>query len=309
MKREYEEYLTPEELAVMYENLTIKDDFIFGKVMENKDNCVEMIERLTGNKLSDNISINKQKAVKVAVDGKGVRYDVYVEDDARVMYDAEMQQSENKNILPKRSRFYQGLMDLGYLEVGDEYVELADSYVIFICTFDPFDEGLCCYEFENHCDGYEGIGDIPLGDGRKILIYNTKGTVVNVSPEVLSFLRYIEDGEMRDEYTKKLQNSVAMARHNRKWRVEYMKTFVQDMDVRREGRLEGRLEGRMLTKISMICTKLRKGKTIEIIADEMEEDISKVTDIYDLALEYAPDFDENKVWEAYVDKYVDYKMM
>ena len=109
---------------------------------------------------------------------------------------------------------------------------------------------------------------------------------------------------MRDEYTKKLQNSVAMARHNRKWRVEYMKTFVHDMDVRREGRLEGRLEGRMLTKISMICTKLRKGKAIEIIADEMEEDISKVTDIYELALEYAPDFDENKVWEAYVDKYM-----
>ncbi len=52
------------------------------------------------------------------------------------------------------------------------------------------------------------------------------------------------------------------------------------------------------------CTKLRKGKTIEIIADEMEEDISKVTDIYELSLEYAPDFDENKVWEAYVDKYM-----
>ncbi len=78
MKKEYVEYLTPEEL-------------------------VEMLERLTGNRISDNISINRQKAVKVAVDGKGARYDVYVEDDDRTMYDTEMQQSENKSILPKRS--------------------------------------------------------------------------------------------------------------------------------------------------------------------------------------------------------------
>ncbi len=276
MKKEYVECLSPEELAVMYENLTIKDDFIFGKVMENKENCVEMIERLTGNKLSDNISINNQKAVKIAVDGKGVRYDVYVEDDARVMYDAEMQQGKNKSNLPKRSRFYQGLMDLGYLETGDEYVELADSYVIFICTFDPFDEGLCCYEFENHCDGYEGIGDIHLGDGRKILIYNTKGTVVNVSSEVHRFLSYIENGEMSDEYTKKLQNSVAMARHNRKWRVEYMKTFVHDIDVRREGIEIGKELGVSLGKVFAYH---EMGCNIEDIADKAGMTVAEVEEI------------------------------
>lgn len=271
MKKEYVEYISPEELAIKYESLTI----------------------------------NNQKAVRITVDGKGVRYDVYVEDDARAMYDAEMQQSDNKSILPKRSRFYQGLMDLGYLETGNEYVELADSYVIFICTFDPFDEGLCCYEFENHCDGYEGIGDIPLGDGRKILIYNTKGTVVNVSPEVLNFLRYIEEGEIEDEYTMRLHSSVAMARHNRKWRVEYMKTFVHDIDVRREGRMEGIELGESLTKISLVCKKLRKGKSVEMIADEMEENVSKIADMCDIASEYAPGYDEDKVWEAYVYKYMD----
>ncbi len=305
MKREYVEYLTPEELAVMYENLTIKDDFIFGKVMENKDNCVEMIERLTGNKLSDNISINKQKAVKVAVDGKGVRYDIYVEDDARVMYDAEMQQSENKSILPKRSRFYQGLMDLGYLEVGDEYVELADSYVIFICTFDPFDEGLCCYAFENHCDGYEGIGDIPLGDGRKILIYNTKGTVVNVSPDVERFLRYIDIGQVEDEYTEQLQSSVALVRHNKEWRVEYMKTFVHDIDVRREGieigKEIGMSYGQDLKLVSMVCRKLRKGKSAEAIADELEEDMDKISCLCEVAKNFAPDYNEEKVWGIYLE--------
>ena len=300
MKKEYVENITKEELEVMYENLTIKDDFIFGKVMENKENCVEMLERLTGNRISGNISINNQKAIKVAVDGKGVRYDVYVEDDAGVMYDAEMQREKNKSILPKRSRFYQGLMDLGYLETGDEYVELADSYVIFICTFDPFDEGLCCYEFENHCDGHEGIGDIPLGDGRKILIYNTKGKVVNVSPEVYSFLCYIEDGKMRDEYTQKLQNSVAMARHNRKWRVEYMKTFVHDIDVRREG-----IElGKSFIKMSLVCKKLRKGKSVEEITDELEEENSEISDMCEIAKKFAPDYDEEIVWKNYLSKYM-----
>ncbi|MBP3620201.1 MAG: Rpn family recombination-promoting nuclease/putative transposase [Lachnospiraceae bacterium] len=304
MKKEYVENITKEELEVMYENLTIKDDFIFGKVMENKENCVEMLERLTGNRISGNISINNQKAIKVAVDGKGVRYDVYVEDDAGVMYDAEMQREKNKSILPKRSRFYQGLMDLGYLETGDEYVELADSYVIFICTFDPFDEGLCCYEFENHCDGHEGIGDIPLGDGRKILIYNTKGTVVNVSPEVYIFLCYIEDGKMRDEYTKRLNSSVAMARYNRKWRVEYMKTFVHDMDVRREGRIEGIELGKSFGKMSLVCKKLRKGKSVEAIAEELEEENSEISDMCEIAKKFAPDYDEEMVWKNYLSKYM-----
>ena len=307
MKKNYATYLSPHELEAQYERLTLKDDFIFGKVMQEPSNCVEMLQRLTGNVIGDNVSINNQKAIKVAVDGKAVRYDVYVEDEVTGLYDAEMQQNDNRAVLPKRSRFYQGLMDLNHLETGDEYSELLDSYVIFICTFDPFDKGLCCYEFENICKGFDDMGDIYLGDGRKILIYNTKGTVCNVDKDTENFLKYIETGEICDDYTEGLERSVSRARCNKEWRVEYMKTFCHDADVRREGKEIGIEIGKEIGKeaklIEIVCRKLRKGKTVDIISNELDEDVMLVNNICNIASSFAPNYDEEKILDKYLDEY------
>ena len=141
--------------------------------------------------------------------------------------------------LPKRSRFYQGMMDLNILEKGQDYNKLKQSYVIFICIFDPFGEGLSCYEFENTCK-YDK--KLTLGDERKILFFNTKGTNINVSESVANLLNYIERKQISDDFTRRLDDEVAMVRENKEWMVEYMKTLVHDMDVRNEGRAEGRAE-------------------------------------------------------------------
>ena len=299
MNRSYVTYLSPHELEVQYERLTLKDDFIFGKVMQEPSNCVEMLQRLTGNVIDNNISINNQKAIKVAVDGKAVRYDVYVEDEVTGLYDAEMQQNDNRAVLPKRSRFYQGLMDLNNLEIGDEYSELLDSYVIFICTFDPFDKGLCCYKFENICKGVGDLEDIYLGDGRKILIYNTKGIVRNIDKNTEHFLNYIETGEICDDYTEGLERSVSKARCNKEWRVEYMKTFCHDADVRREGKEIGRRE----TLVEMVCPKLRKGKSAEVISAELDIDINIINHLCNIASSFAPNYDEDKILDKYLSEY------
>ena len=72
-------------------------------------------------------------------------------------------------------------------------------------TFDPFGEGLCCYNYENTCkDGERRL----LGDGRNILFFNTKGTVNNVSKEVKAMLDYMETGKANDEMTKTLDYEV-----------------------------------------------------------------------------------------------------
>ena len=47
-----------------------------------------------------------------------------------------------------------------------------------------------------------------------------------------------------------------------------------------------------------ICKKLRRGMEIEQIADEVEEDISRVQAICNIAEEYAPDYDLDKVLKA-----------
>ena len=44
---------------------------------------------------------------------------------------------DQKN-LPKRARYYRGMIDLNILEKGKDYNQLKKSYVIFICNYDPF---------------------------------------------------------------------------------------------------------------------------------------------------------------------------
>ena len=53
--------------------------------------------------------------------------------------------NEKRKDLPRRSRYYQGQIDLAYLEKGSGYDELKDSFIIFICRFDPFGHGFSRY--------------------------------------------------------------------------------------------------------------------------------------------------------------------
>lgn len=63
------------------------------------------------------------------------------------------------------------------------------------------------------------------------------------------------------------------------------------------GREEGRLEGRR-AYIQCICKKLRKGKTVVAIAEELEEDISVIEKIYAVAKKFAPEYDVDEILRA-----------
>lgn len=60
-------------------------------------------------------------------------------------------QPTKRGHLPKRSRYYQGMIDLELIEKGELYDKLKRSYVIFICRFDLFGKNRCIYTFENRC--------------------------------------------------------------------------------------------------------------------------------------------------------------
>lgn len=52
-----------------------------------------------------------QKVVDLLLESKGIRLDIYVNDENGTIYNVEMQKGNNKN-LAKRSRYYQGNIDL-----------------------------------------------------------------------------------------------------------------------------------------------------------------------------------------------------
>ena len=65
-----------------------------------------------------------------------------------------------------------------------------------------------------------------------------------------------------------------------------------------EGRAEGRAEGEDKQLVAQICKKLRKGKSIAQIADEVEEDEIRVKVICDAIAHLAPEYDMEKAVET-----------
>lgn len=164
-----------------------------------------------------------------------VRLDIYVEDGKETVYNIEMQTTENRN-LPKRTRYYQGMIDLNILEKGDNYKDLKRSFVIFVCTFDLFGEGRHIYTFENRCNQNP---ELDLGDDTTKIILNTKGTIDDVTPEMKKLLDFIDGKEPEDDFTRELEEAVQSVRKNEKWRLDYMTLQMNYQEKYEQGYDEG----------------------------------------------------------------------
>ena len=231
---------TEERLVIRsFEELEFKDDFIFGVIMRNPKYCKPFLETILNIKISDIKYPKTQQTIDITADAKSVRLDVYVKDEQNTVYNIEMQVTLNKN-LPKRSRYYQGMIDLSILEKGEDYKNLKRSYVIFICTFDLFGKGRHIYTFENRCIQDK---DISFGDETTKIILNTKGTMDDVSPEMKYLLDYIDGQEASDEFTRTLETAVKSVKNNEKWRVEYMTLEMRYRELLEQGIDIGRTEG------------------------------------------------------------------
>ena len=117
---------------IIWEELNISNDFLFGKVMQNPELCKELLQRILPDLMIERIEYPElQKSINMNMDAHSVRLDVYVKDDRETVYDIEMQVSDTKE-LPKRSRYYQGMIDLQLVDAGQHYKKLNKSYIIFI---------------------------------------------------------------------------------------------------------------------------------------------------------------------------------
>ena len=231
-------------MAKSYEELRFTDDFMFGKVMEDRELCRDVLECLLGEKVGELREVQTERQFRYTADGKPIRLDVYTRDE-RSVYDAEMQNLNHRRAekleLAKRSRFYQSMMDADYLQKGNSYRELPEGKVLFICTFDPFSEDRAVYTFESRC---EENRELPLRDGTVRIFYNCACEPEKVPEGLRELYAFLRTGEGRSVLTKKIENAVERARRNEKWRSEYMKELLHDDDMREEGREEGLERGR-----------------------------------------------------------------
>ncbi len=226
-----------------FEELELRDDFVFGKVMRNKMLCKRVLETLLGDAIDEIDYPDTQRTINIAYLGKSVRLDVYVADSNKTVYNAEMQNkgtNSNTVLLPKRSRYYQGMVDLNLMERGMNYESLSKSYVIFICTFDPFGLGKYKYTFQNVCMEDKGL---LLEDDAFKVFFNTKGNLKDAPVGLQRLLQYIEMKKIDDELTKLLDEEVDRTKRCENWRREYMKEIADSMDIKQAGIREGMKEG------------------------------------------------------------------
>lgn len=68
---------------------------------------------------------------------------------------------------------------------------------------------------------------------------------------------------------------------------------------RKLGEKVGEKHGWEASKLETICKKLRRGKSLEVIADEMEVEMREIRPMYELARTFGPEYDSKIVMEAW----------
>ena len=71
-----------------------------------------------------------------------------------------------------------------------------------------------------------------------------------------------------------------------------------------QGEARGKKDGQLRTLISQVVRKLRKGKSVEQIADELEADMATIAPICKAAEEFAPEYDEEKIFRKLISEEV-----
>ena len=170
--------------------------------------------------------------------------------------------------LPRRMRYYQSMIDIDSLIAGSEYETLKESYVIFLCTKDPFGLGLPVYTFNTVC---REKNDFSLNDGINKLFFNASAFASEKNLEIKGFLGYLCNGKPSDYLTEDIDRRVERLKINEIFRSDYMMDALPLYDARqaglREGMEKGLLAGERKKAIETAKNFLKKNISAEIIAE------------------------------------------
>ena len=219
--------------------------------------------------------------MKAQLNSKNTRLDVYVEDKDGNVADIEMQTTDTKSVinyderdektiireLPLRTRYYQNIIGTNMLRKGMHYRELKKTYVIFICTFDPFGVGLPVYHFTYRC---KEDCNLQMGDLTENIFLKVKAADKTDDEELAAFLRYVNGQKPDSSFTKKLDEEAMRIKNNADWRLKAMTLDMEIKDMkkreREKGKQEGLKEGAQNSKIEIAKAMLADGMDISRVA-------------------------------------------
>lgn len=96
---------------------------------------------------------------------------------------------------------------------------------------------------------------------------------------------------------RRIHEMVEIVKRDPETSIKYLRLLEKLNRSRKEGELEGETKGEALKLISLISKKMKKNKSLEVIAEELEEEISTIEPIYNVAGEFAPEYDPELIYE------------
>lgn len=253
------------------DELTFTDDYLFGTIMRDPEICAGVIERLLKIKVGHIEYPEIQKTLKPAYESKGVRFDVYVKDSDRV-FDVEIQNKIVAN-LPKRTRYYQSMIDMDCLLRGEDYEKLPESFIIFICKHDPFKKNLPCYSFKSVC---QENNTLLLDDKTTRVFYNVTAYNNSEDEQLKAFLHFVCKNEADDDFTRTLESRIRTIIDSEKFRTEYLAVNLHDRDLIKEGREEGAHDKAVETARNMLAIKKLTVSEIAQCTGLTEKEVSEL---------------------------------
>lgn len=214
--------------------------------MSRPEIAKQFLESLLGRSIKSLEFSGGQSTHKEFADRPGVRFDVEFHGDGKI-YDIEMQNSgssSEKGVLEltNRARYYHAMLTQSKYDRRSGYAALPDSYVIFICRFDPFGEGRAVYTQRPYIFGLER--QLPAHEVTMYLCTRYKDNVGSgASKDILEFLNYLETSRVPPDnaLVKSADLEVTRLRYSSTERREYMSLQEMLWNERRGGYSTGLL--------------------------------------------------------------------
>ena len=273
-------------------DLNLLDRFLFSQAADDPDTMRDMLEIILGREVVLKLLPQTEKEQRTHPLNRYVRLDVWAMDEEERIYNTEVQREDTGN-LPKRSRFYQALIDSNLLKPGEVgFQRLNPVYIILICPFDLFGYGLYRYTFQMQC---KEVPELSLQDDAVRIFLNTRGQhAEGVQKELIELLRYMEhtteevSASCTSERIHNIQKRIHAIKSSEKIGVKYMQAWEEKILEQEKAREEGRQEGHAsglkeglaqggIQKLrKQVEKKVQKGFSAEEIAEMLEEDIETI---------------------------------
>lgn len=223
-----------------WKKLTLADDFIFSRVMQNVEICKEVLELLLKINITKIEYPTVQKVFQSLKNSKGIRLDVYVQETGgQRVFDIEIQTVITKEEA-LRARYYQGMLDLDNLLKGNDYTKLPQTYIIFLCMKDPFGLNLPVYHKHSFIDPDNRHS---YDDKTKKIFYNVGRYQDVEDPKIRRFLGYLKKKETSDKLTRRLDQMVEELKAIEMGFSDYIAIRQREFDWLRQGKEEGYIHG------------------------------------------------------------------